>query len=326
MLTSTADEKSIGRLRPTPRPVSCSLAIALAATVALSLSACAALNEASKSATYSSNAKENYDKGLVELKAENWLEAIRYFTFTRAKFGFSKWATLSELGLADAQLGNAKYQEAVDGYRAFIKAHPTHEMVQNGYAAYKVGDAFYKQIPTDWFLVPPAYEKDQGPVRDALKELTVFVDEYRDSQYATPARKKIAECLKRLADHELYVATFYLKRNKPIAAVGRLEGLIRDYRGSSLEPEALLLLGRTYMTMDKIPEARRSFERLIATHAEDFHAKKAKLYLDHLTQRYPTVATAPPPDATPTPVATPPTPPSTPEAPPEEEAPPGKAQ
>jgi outer membrane protein assembly factor BamD len=281
--------------------------LSLAAVAALvTLSACPGFNEANRQASYSSNAKENYDKGLAELKSENWLEAIRYFQFTRAKFGFSKWATLSELGLADAQLGNAKYQEAVDGYRTFIKAHPSHEMVQNGYAAFQVGHAYYKQIPSAWFLVPPAYEKDQGPVRDALKELGVFVEDYKDSIYTTKARKMLADCNKRLAEHELYVANFYLKRNKPIAAIGRLEYMIKEFPRSALEPEALTILGRIYLLkLEKIPEARRTFERLIHDFPEDFHARKAKEYLTYISQHFPTVASAQPAPVSPTPTPTP---------------------
>ncbi len=248
---------------------------------------CAESSDAIKAPTnYSNSAKDNYDRGLASLKNEDWLDAIKYFTFTKSKFGFSKWATLSELGIADANMGREKFPEAIDGYRAFIKSHPTHEKVQDGYAAYQIGLCFYKEIPTDWFLVPPAHEKDQGPIHDALREMTAFVEEYGDSPYVVKAKKQIADCIKRLADHELYVANFYLERNKPLATIGRLEGLIKQYPGSNLEPEVLLMLGRTYLKMEKPDEARKAFERLIVSHPNDFHAGKARLYLDYIAKRY----------------------------------------
>lgn len=266
------------------RPLS--LRFAACCIAAFATAGCAELSESTKVVSYSSSAKENYDRGLSELHGENWVDAIKYFTYTRSKFGFSKWATLAELGIADANFGHEKYQDAVDGYRAFIKNHPQHEMVQNGYAAFRIGECFYKEIPTEWFLVPPAYEKDQGPVKDALRELGAFAEEYGDSPYAQKARKMIADCTRRLADHELYVANFYLERNNPKATINRLEGMVRDYPGSNREPEVLMLLGRTYLKLEKPSEAKQTFERLKVAHPDDFHAGKAQLYLDYIARRW----------------------------------------
>jgi len=39
-----------------------------------------------------SPAKQNYEKGLDELKAENYSEASRYFAYVKQKFPFSKYA------------------------------------------------------------------------------------------------------------------------------------------------------------------------------------------------------------------------------------------
>lgn len=244
------------------------------------------LNRGRGGGSYSSNARDNYERGLAELKAKSWAEAARYFQFTRSKFSFSKWATLAELRLADADLGREHHSEAIEGYRTFIKDHPTHEMTQNGYAAFKIGEAFYEQIPGQWFLVPPGYEKDQGPAGDALRELQGFVAEYPDSPYVPDAKKRIDKCVRRLADHELYVAHFYLNRNKPAAAIGRLEALLREYPHSSLEPKVLLLLAQTYLKQNKPMDAQKVLERLVADYPDDYHAKKAKLFLGHIARRY----------------------------------------
>ena len=279
---------------------------------ALATSGCAALSS-SGTPSYSTSAKENYDKGLAELKAESWIEALKYFQYTKGKFGFSKWATRAELGIADANLGREKYQEAIDDYRQFARSHPTHEQVQNGYAAFKICEAFVKQIPSDWFLVPPSFEKDQGPVRDALHELVGdernpgFIGEYPDSPFFPRAKKMAADATRRLAEHELYVANFYLERGKPAAAVGRLEGLLREYPHAVIEPEVLLLLGRTYIKQDKPALALRTFERLAINYSNDYRGRKARLYIDHIQRRWGAVAAAPAPSL-PAPSAQPTTP------------------
>jgi len=235
--------------------------------------------------TFYATAQQNYDYGVRELKSQNWLSAMQYFQHVKSAFGFSKWATLAEIGLSEANLGREKYTEAIDGYKQFIKSHPSHEHVQDGYAAYKIGESYHKQIPSDWFLAPPSYEKDLGPVHDALRELTSFADQYSDSPYAPKARKLIGDCVQRLTDHEIYVARFYLDRDKPYAAIGRLEGIVRDYPGARREPETLLLLGKTYMKMEKMDKAREVFGKLAAEHAEDYRAEKAKLYIQFIDSR-----------------------------------------
>jgi outer membrane protein assembly factor BamD len=231
-------------------------------------------------------AEKNYEYALKELKSGNYVTAQSYFQHVRTTFGFSKWATLAELGNADCDVGRERYTEAIDEYKQFVKAHPTHERVQDGYAAFKIGEAYHKQIPSDWFLSPPSYEKDQGPVIDALRELTTFVEQFGDSPYAANARKLIADCVKRLADHEMYVANFYLKRDKPYAAIGRLESLLKQYPGAQREPETLLLLGRTYLKMEKPEDARRTFVKLATEHPDDYRAEKARRFVVFIDRRF----------------------------------------
>jgi outer membrane protein assembly factor BamD len=262
------------------------------ALVALASFACAesTSNFFRSTPNYYPTAQLNYEHGVKELKAGNWLMAEQYFKHVKTTFGFSKWATLSELGIADANFGKEKYVEAVDAYKNFIKQHPGNEHVQDGYAAFKIGHSYYKEIPTDFFVMPPAYEKDQGPVIDAQRELQSFVEQYGDSSYADEARKMIQECVKRLTDHELYVARFYLDNNKPQAAIGRLEGIIKDFPGAQREPEIMLLLGKTFLKMEKPGQARAVFAKLAIDHPDDFRAEKARMYIQFIDKRYPEIA------------------------------------
>jgi outer membrane protein assembly factor BamD len=246
----------------------------------------AATNFFKTTPTYQPTAEGNYLKGLKELKAGAWDMASQYFRHVRSTFGFSKWATLSELGLADCDFGMGKYTEAIDEYKSFMKAHPGNDRVQDGYVAFKIGQAYYKQIPSDWFVVPPSYEKDQGPVNDALRELTAYVDQYGDSTYAADARRMVGQTIKRLTDHELYVARFYLNSKHPYAAIGRLEGIVQKFPFSEREPEIMLLLGKTYLQMNKPAEARATFVKLATNHADDYRAEKAKLYIQFIDKRY----------------------------------------
>src|SRR5690349_9299851 len=93
---------------------------------------CASSDEATKPITYSLTAKQNYEKGLAELKDENFPEAQKYFQFVKSKFPFSKFAVLAELAIADTQFARGNYTEAIDSYKSFARLHPTHEKVEDG--------------------------------------------------------------------------------------------------------------------------------------------------------------------------------------------------
>src|SRR5262249_50783750 len=103
---------------------------------------CASSDEATKPITYSLTAKQNYEKGLGELKDENYPEALKYFQFVKSKFPFSKFAVLADLAVADTQFARGNYTEAIDAYKSFARLHPTHEKVEDGYVAFKVGESY----------------------------------------------------------------------------------------------------------------------------------------------------------------------------------------
>ncbi len=263
-----------------------SLCVVVFGAVALCAGACATSDDAGKSVTYSLTAKQNYDKGLVELKDENYIEATKFLSFVKQKFPFSKYAVLAELALADTQFQRGNHQESIDAYKTFMRLHPTHEKVEDGYVSFRICDGYYREMPDDWFLIPPAYEKDQSAVRDALRELSDFVDKFPDSKYLKEAVNFRREVMRRLIEHEVYVARFYLDRDQPKAAILRLENAIRRYPDSGREAELLLTLGQTHLQMGDVALAKQTFGRVLAEHSASPQAKRAELFLDFIQRRY----------------------------------------
>src|SRR5688572_26428727 len=205
--------------------------IALALVIGLGACAGGLSESGGGSVEYSVSAKQNYERGMEKLRDEAWIEAAKYFAFVKSRFPYSKYAVLAELRLADAESGAGAHLEAADSYRLFIKFHPTHDMVVNGYAQFKIGAAYFRMLPDDWFLVPPAHEKDQSATYDALRELDTFLKNYPNSEFVPQAKEMYVKCAKKLADHEWYVARFYWKKNRPMGTVIRLRTLLSRYPG-----------------------------------------------------------------------------------------------
>lgn len=231
---------------------------------------------------YSVSAQRNYEKGLKELERSDWVAASKYFGFIKSRFPYSKYAVLAELRLADAEFGAEQYIEAIDSYRLFIKFHPTHEMVANGYASFRIGEAYYKQLPSDFWLFPPSFEKDQSATEDAATELKSFLDKYPASPYRDKAKEIVVRVGKRLADHEWYVARYYWDRGKPMGTVLRLRRLLEQYRGVGYDEEALWLLGRAYVAVEMPDRARTAWSELVKKHPRSSRAGDARSALASL--------------------------------------------
>jgi outer membrane protein assembly factor BamD len=236
----------------------------------------------SGSVDYSVSAQKNYDKGLKELEKSDWVAASKYFGFIKSRFPYSKYAVLAELRLADAEFGAEQYLEAIDSYRLFIKFHPTHEMVANGYASFRIGEAYFKQLPGDFWLFPPSFEKDQSATEDAATELKSFLDKYPSSPYREKAKDIVSKVGKRLADHEWYVARYYWDRHKPMGTVLRLRRLLEQYRGVGYDEEALWLLGRAYVAVEMPDRARTTWTELVEKHPRSGRAGDARSALASL--------------------------------------------
>lgn len=229
--------------------------------------------QADNRVNYADTAQKNYINGEKKLTIKAWQGAAKYFAFIKARFPYSKYAVLAELRLADAEFGAANYLQAVDGFKLFAKFHPTHDMVLNGYASYRVGEAYYKMLPGSWWLLPPAREKDQSATADAHRQLTTFLKKFPKSPYYSKAVKRLTSINTRLAQHEMYVAKYYWERNRPMGTVLRLRSLLAKHRGTDFDAPALYLLGQAYVKVKMVDRAKETLADLIKTHPQ--HPKAA---------------------------------------------------
>lgn len=258
----------------------------LAALIGLTLLGCASGKKTVGPLSYSATARQNYRKGVRAMRKHNYEEAKKYFKHVRDKFVLSKYVVLAELRMADLLYKRGKYLAAIDAYQTFLKDHPGHRAVQSGYVPFQIGYCHWKMVPSDWWLLPPAYEKDLTPVIGAAKVFRRFLEKFGDTKYAARARKYYHKALRRLARHELYVARFYLSRGKPKGAILRLEGLMRRYPDAGYEPSVLLLLAKTHLKMKHIGRARAVFQQLIKKYPSDPNAAKARLYLRYMDKTF----------------------------------------
>ena len=228
---------------------------------------------------YSEKAKRDYDAAMDDFDEKNWEAARQKLNEVKRSYGYSRYARLAELRLADADYEQDKFAEATAGYKAFVHDYPNDPEIP--YARYRVTMTQYDAVSAS-ILLPSLEERDLAYVNDAHASIRAFLNDYPNSEHAPQLAYMQSVVTGLLARHELYVARFYLKRDKYPAAIARIEYSLRSYPGSGLEPEGLVLLAEVYLKTEERLKAKGALELVLSRYPTSPFAVPAKHFLERL--------------------------------------------
>ncbi len=255
---------------------------------------------------YAANAERDYGKAMEEFNAHNWLQATAMFKEVKRKYTYSRYAPLAELRIADIDFEQDKMAEAVREYKQFVHDHRS-MAAEVGYARARIAEAQYEQI-SDSILLPASEERDQGAALESYREIKSYLQDYPDAKESPRICDLLEDVQVKLVGHELSVARFYLARNNFDATIGRIQYAMRNFtsditcRGTKpatlangepsplrtefgLAPEALLLLGETYLKMHRWDDARGAFTTLKKRYPQSALVFEADNFLDFMKSR-----------------------------------------
>ena len=161
-------------------------AFPIALALLSSVSACAGTQSARGSLHYSDEAQAAYKRGMDRFRDEEWPEATEAFRAVQREYSASRYATLAELRLADVMFRQETYTEALAAYRAWLRYHPSSD--ESVHAHFMIAHCYVKQMPDDWLLVPPSFERDLSSVHDAEGALSRFIRDYPEVSQLVEAR------------------------------------------------------------------------------------------------------------------------------------------
>jgi outer membrane protein assembly factor BamD len=228
---------------------------------------------------YSERAKRDYEEAMDDFDSKNWEAARQKLAEVKRNYGYSRYARLAELRLADADYEQDKFAEATAGYKAFVHDYPNDPEIP--YARYRVTMTQYDAVSAS-FLLPSLEERDLAYVNDAHASIRAFLNDYPDSEHAPQLAYMQSVVAGLLARHELYVARFYLNREKFPAAVARIQYSLRSYPDSGLEPEGLVLLAEVYLKTKERGKARTVLELVLTRYPTSPFVVPAKEFLVRL--------------------------------------------
>jgi len=242
------------------------------------------------------NAEKAFKRAEGERKSSNYLEATRYYEWVKNNFPYSQYASLSELALADMAFDRDDHESAAKAYEEFVKRHPSHP--SSDYAAFRIGLARYLDRASDTFILPPSYEREQTPIKNALDAFNRFISGYPTSTHLADARKHAADCRRRLANHERYVAEFYARRQAWKGSAGRwllLANSYGDLQGGKMRGEALWKAGEALRQAGDLIGERAALQRLVKEAPDDARRADAERRLQQIPSVPPAALQPPPP-------------------------------
>ena len=171
-------------------------------------------------------------QGMDAYDVGDYSTAIKSFNAILDEHPFSAQAMLAELKAADAHYYNKQYPEAKTLYKAFEERHPTNEAMP--YVLFQIGMCD--------FMRSDRIDRDSSGVQDAIKSFNRLIQAYPQSPYSKEGKLRIQEGKEFIANHEYFVADFYVRMEKYSEAQHRLKYILAMYPESSVAPQAKALL------------------------------------------------------------------------------------
>jgi outer membrane protein assembly factor BamD len=206
----------------------------------------------------------------------NYRDAITYYEQLEARFPFSNSARQGQLDLMYAYYKNREPESAIDQADQFIRENPAHPRVD--YAYYIKGLTQFERNPNfleRWFNA----DLSERPPIDARKSFQAFqtlVERYPNSEYAADARQRMVFLRNRLANYEVHVAEYYLKRGAYVGAINRSKYTVENYDGAPQLRRALEIMAESYRRLGMTDLAETSERVLAENYSSPDQAREAK--------------------------------------------------
>ena len=172
---------------------------------------------------------EAYNQGITELEKGDIIYAAKKFNEAEIIYPQSVWAPRASLMAAYAYFSQAYYEDSILELNRFIKKYNKNPNI--GYAYYLLALCHYDQIVDE--------TKDTQRIFEAEKNFKIVTTNYQDTEYAIDSAYKLDYIQEILASKEMYVARYYVQREKWIPAINRFKTVVEIYENTIFIEEAL---------------------------------------------------------------------------------------
>lgn len=211
-----------------------------------------------------------YTEALDALDAGNFTLAVEKLQLLEARYPFGRFSEQAQLELIYAYYRNYEPEAARAAADRFIRLHPNHENID--YAYYLKGLTSFEEdrsLAARFFPIDES-KRDPGAAFESFESFSTLVNRYPDSQYAPDSLKRMQYLKNRLAQYEVHVANFYMKRGAYVAAANRGRYVIENLQETPAVPTALAIMADAYTELGMADQAAKARE-VLQTNFPDFN-------------------------------------------------------
>ncbi len=172
---------------------------------------------------------EVYNQAIEEFNRGDVIYAGRKFSEAELLYPQSIWAPRAVLMSAYGFFSQGYYFDAINDLERFLFKYKNHP--QTDYAYYLLALCHYDQIIDE--------KKDLNEMLEAKKYFEILINEYPETEYARDSKYKLKLILELMASKEMYLARYYVQREKWIPAINRFKIVVKEYDKTIYIEEAL---------------------------------------------------------------------------------------
>ncbi len=172
---------------------------------------------------------EVYNEGIKEFERGDVIYAGKKFSEAELLFPQSIWAPRAVLMSAYGYFTQGYYNYAINDLERFLVKYKNHP--QSDYAYYLLALCHYDQIIDE--------KKDLNEIIQAKNYFEVVIKNYPNTDYARDSYFKLEFIREVMASKEMYLARYYVEREKWIPAIKRFKKVVNEYDTTIYVEEAL---------------------------------------------------------------------------------------
>ena len=239
----------------------------LALLLALVAGGCASLSS-EKDETVGWSAQRLYGEAKDEMYSRNWEKAIKYLEKLEARYPYGRFAQQAQLDVAYAYWKSGERASAVAAADRFIKLYPNHTNVD--YAWYLKGLVNFNENQGIFavFDNPDMTERDPKGSYAAFESFKEVVTRFPESKYAEDAAARMRFLVNSLAQNEVHVARYYMKRGAYVAAANRAQYAVQNYPNAPAIEEAVFIMVKAYDALG-MEDLRNAADRVMRKNFPD---------------------------------------------------------